>query len=90
MKIDTTKIEGYEGMTAEEKLAALEGFEYDDNAQELERVRNQLSKANAEAAKNKRDRDTQKAADDEAMTELKTRLAELEKRDRSIRRERGF
>lgn len=82
MKIDTTKIEGYEGMTAEEKLAALEDFEYDDNAAELERIKAQLSKANAEAAKNKRDRDTQKAADDEAMTELKERLAELEKQDR--------
>ena len=81
-KIDTAKIEGYAEMTAEEKLKALEDFEYEDNAQELERVKTQLSKANSEAAKNKRDRDTQEAADDEAMTELKARLAELEKRDR--------
>ena len=27
MKIDTSKIDGYQDMTAEEKLAALEGFE---------------------------------------------------------------
>lgn len=82
MKIDTTKIEGYEGMTAEEKLAALEGFEYNDNAAELERVRNQLSKANAEAAKNKRDMSIRKNADDEKIAGLQARLDELEKRDR--------
>lgn len=29
MNIDVTKIEGYESMTPEEKVAALEGFEYD-------------------------------------------------------------
>lgn len=29
-KIDTTKIEGYDGMSAEEKLAALEGYEMPD------------------------------------------------------------
>lgn len=28
-KIDTSKIEGYESMTAEEKLAALESVEFD-------------------------------------------------------------
>ena len=31
-KIDITKIEGYDIMTAEQKLAALEAFEYEDNA----------------------------------------------------------
>ena len=53
-KIDVTKIEGYENMTAEEKLAVLEGFEYDDNTSELERYKNAVSKANSEAAELKR------------------------------------
>lgn len=49
-KIDTSKIDGYEGMTAEEKLAALEGFEYDDYSSELDKHKNLLTKANSEAA----------------------------------------
>lgn len=82
MKIDTAKIEGYENMSAEEKLAALEEFEYDDNAAELERIRAQLSKANAQAAASKREMNTQKSADDEKIAGLQERLDELEKRDR--------
>ena len=31
-KIDITKIEGYDKMTPEEKLAALEAFEYEDTS----------------------------------------------------------
>lgn len=42
------RIEGYETMTAEEKLKALEAL--DDNADELERYKNAVSKANSEAA----------------------------------------
>ena len=49
-KIDTSKIEGYADMTPEQKLAALEGYEYEDNAAELEKQKNALSKANSEAA----------------------------------------
>lgn len=53
-KIDTSKIEGYAEMTPEQKLAALEGFEYEDNSAELEKQKNALSKANSEAAEWKR------------------------------------
>ena len=35
-KIDTSKITGYAEMSAEDKLKALEAFEYEDNAAELE------------------------------------------------------
>lgn len=50
MKIDTGAIEGYSEMTAEQKLAVLEAFEYEDNSSELERLKNAVSKANSEAA----------------------------------------
>lgn len=53
-KIDISRIEGYETMTPEEKLAALEAFEYEDNAGELERLKSTVSKANSEAAEWKR------------------------------------
>ena len=53
-KIDTSLIEGYDTMTDAEKLAALEAFEYDDNSEELTRYKNAVTKANHEAAENKR------------------------------------
>lgn len=53
-KIDVNRIEGYDKMTLEQKLAALEAFEYDDNSGELERMKNTVSKANSEAAEWKR------------------------------------
>lgn len=49
-KIDTTLISGYGDMTPEQKLAALEGYEYEDHAQELEKAKSALSKSNSEAA----------------------------------------
>lgn len=56
-KIDTTKIEGYEDMTAEEKLKALTEYEFEtpksDNT-EIEKLKATVSKANAEAAEWKR------------------------------------
>lgn len=54
MKIDTSKIENYENMTAEEKVAYYEAFEYDDKADELAKYKNAVSKANSEAAEYKR------------------------------------
>lgn len=56
-KIDTTMIEGYETMSAEDKLKALEAFEFEipkaDNT-EADKLKAALSKANSEAAEWKR------------------------------------
>ena len=87
-KIDITKIEGYAEMTPEQKLAALEGFEYEDNASELERYKNAVSKANSEAADWKKKYNAQlsedeqkKQANDEELTALRDKVAEMEKRE---------
>ena len=53
MKIDLTKIEGYENMTAEEKIAALEGFDVQQDYTGYVR-KDLLDKANSEAADYKR------------------------------------
>ena len=53
-KIDTTKIAGYSDMRAEEKLAALEAFEYEDSAPDLQRYKDAVTRANREAAEMKR------------------------------------
>lgn len=80
MKIDTTKIAGYAEMSAEEKLKALEAFEYDD----AERVKGLLSKANAEAAEWKRkhhellsEDEKQKQEREESISAMQKELDEL-------------
>lgn len=53
-KVDTSKIENFDSMSAEEKLNALLGYEFEapkvDESAELTRVRNALNKASSEAA----------------------------------------
>ena len=58
MKIDVSKIDGFEAMSAEDKLAALMGYEFEepkapDNS-EITKLKAALSKANSEAADWKR------------------------------------
>lgn len=68
-KIDTTKIEGFDTMSAEDKLAALMGYEFEDpkpadNNAEINKLKAALSKANSESAEWKRQfRDKQSEAE---------------------------
>lgn len=55
MKIDVTKIEGYEAMTAEEKLKALEGYEFEEKPTDDKKWKDAVDKATAEAAKYKKE-----------------------------------
>jgi len=87
-KADVTKIDGYESMTPEQKVAALEQYEFDDKSKELEKAQNAVSKANSEAAEWKRkhnlllsDEEQKKAAADEEKEQMAKRIAELEKRE---------
>lgn len=87
-KIDTTKIEGYNEMTPEEKVSILEGFEYEDHSSELERYKNAASKANSEAAEWKKkhnallsEEEQKKQSADEELTILRARLEEMEKKE---------
>lgn len=52
-KIDVSAIAGYAEMTPEQKIAALEAYEYEDNAAEVERLKNAVTKANKESAERK-------------------------------------
>lgn len=54
MKIDVSKIEGFDALSAEEKVAKLMEYEFDepkpvDNSTEISKLKNALNKANAEA-----------------------------------------
>ena len=86
-KIDVSVIDGYETMTAEEKLAALEAFEYDDHSEalaELEKHKDATTKANHEAAELKKQlkalQEQQKTGSgkaDETIARLQEQVAEL-------------
>ena len=59
MKVDVNTIEGYEAMSLEDKVKALEGYEFDDpkpktDDAEVKRLKEALSKSNSEAASWKR------------------------------------
>ena len=57
MKFDASKISGFDGMTAEEKVAALLGQEFEVEQQtdpDLNKLKAALSKSNSEAAEYKR------------------------------------
>lgn len=74
-KIDTKSIEGFDAMSAEEKLNALLGYEFEapkqDESAELTRVRSALNKASGEAAEYKRQlREKQTEAEREAADRL--------------------
>ena len=79
MKIDTSTIEGYATMTAEQKLAALESFEYDDHASEIEKLKNANSKANSEAAEWKRKHNALLSDEDKKKQEAADNLLDLQK-----------
>lgn len=85
-KIDTTKIEGYESMSAEQKLAVLEGYEFDMSGMVSKAT---LDKATGEAAEWKRkynstlsEAEQARIAAEDARKATEARLAELERKDK--------
>ena len=95
MKIDTGKIDGFEAMSAEDKVNALMAYEFDvpaakDNTDEITKLKATLSKANSEAAEWKRQyREKQTEAERteaeraEAEQALKTELETL-RREKTV------
>ena len=83
-KIDVTKIDGYDAMSAEEKLAALEAYEFEapatsnDNEAKLKEA---LSRANGDAAEWKR---KYRATLDDAKRAEEERAEENKKRDEEL------
>ena len=85
-KIDTSKIEGYAEMTPEQKLEALEGYEYEDHSEELERQKAAVSKANGEAAEWKRKHTALLSEDEKKKQEDADKLASMEKELAELRK----
>lgn len=86
-RIDVGSIDGYADMTAEEKLAALENFEYEDHSAELadlDKYKDATNKATHEAAELRKQlkalQDQQKTGNSKADTtiaELQRQVADL-------------
>ena len=87
MKIDTTKIEGYENLSAEDKVKALEGYEYEVPKSEDESgLKKLLSDRNSEIKKLKDEirskmdaSEREKLEKEEELERLKQTVAEFEK-----------
>ena len=82
MKIDVSKIENYESMTAEEKLKALEEFEFEDNSDDLGKLKSSLNKANHEASEYKK---ALKELQEKSMSEAERAEAERAEIEKSLR-----
>lgn len=88
MNIDITKIEGYEAMSAEEKVKALEAFSFDDLSEELKKAKDSLSKANSEAADWKRKHNALLSDDQKKQQETAEKYAEMEKELQALKKEK--
>ena len=91
MKIDTSKITGYAEMSAEEKLKALEEFEFETPkpaTDEAEKLKAALSKANSEAAEWKRQFREKQTEAERAEAERTEREKAVEEELRGLRRDK--
>ena len=91
MKIDTSKITGYADMTAEDKLKALEAFEFEEvkpDSGETDRLKAALSKANSEAAEWKRQFREKQTEQERAEAERAEREKAVEEELRGLRRDK--
>ena len=84
MNIDTSNIEGYAEMSAEEKVKALEAFTYEDKSDELATLKAALDKATHEAAESKKALKSAqeasskaKGSDNEMIASLQAKVEEL-------------
>ena len=87
-KIDTNQIKGYAEMSLEDKLKALEAFEYNDNASELEKQKAAVSKANSEAAEWKRKHNALLSEDEQKKQKQEEDIAAMQKELDELRRDK--
>ena len=92
MKIDTAKIENYAEMSAEDKIKALEEFEFDTptpkESDEVMKLKTALSKANSDAAEWKRQFREKQTEAERAEAERKEHEQAVEEELRTLRRDK--
>ena len=92
MKVDVSKIDGYSEMSAEDKIKALEAFEFEAPKQtddgEVKKLREALSKTNSEAANLKRALHEKMSEAEKAEAERKEREQQIEEELNTLRKDR--
>lgn len=92
MKIDTSKITGFDEMSAEDKLNALMEFEFEtpaSNNDEVTKLKTALSKANSDAADWKRQFREKQTEAERAEAERAEREKAVEEELRALRRDKA-
>lgn len=92
-KIDTSVIPGFESMTADEKVNALLGYEFEDNSEELSRVKSDLDKqkratdkASSEAAEFKKQLRDKMSESEKAEADRQAELENLRKENEEFKK----
>ena len=91
MKIDTSTIPGFAEMSPEDKLKALEDFEFEvpkDNSDEVAKLKTALSNANSQAADFKRQLREKQSEAERAEAERAEREKAVEEELRGLRRDK--
>lgn len=88
MKIDTTKIDGYEAMTAEEKIAALEAYEMATDYTGYVK-KELLDKANSEAASYKKQLEEKMTDEERKAAEENALVEQLRQENEALKREKN-
>lgn len=92
MKVDVNLIPGYGEMSAEDKIKALEAFEFEAPKQtddgEVKKLREALSKTNSEAANLKRQLHEKMSEAEKAEAERKEREQQIEEELNTLRKDR--
>lgn len=86
--LDTSKIDGYAEMSAEDKVKALEALEIEDNSEELERYKKATTKANSEAAEYKRQLKELEKKASEGSSDTEKQMAQLKEQIETLQREK--
>jgi len=96
-KIDISKIQNYENMTAEEKVKALEAYEFEvDNSEverlktEVKRLKTAVSKANSEVAEWKKKHNALLSEEERKEAERLEAQQAIEKENAELRKEKAI
>jgi len=84
MKLDTSSIEGYAEMSAEDKVKALEALDLEDTS----KLKNALSKSNSEAAEYKRKLNERLSAEEKAEADRLESQKQMEAELNLLRKEK--
>jgi len=89
MKVDVTKIEGYEAMTADEKIKAIESYEFEEPDMSGYVTKDTFDKTASELAKTKKDLKAKMSEDEQRAIEEKERTEKMEAELKALKHEKA-